>query len=174
MPCVVPTINLFSIQEIGHPKWRVALGFRQGLFEGFFRTACGSLRSRRQPPHPLASTNPPDLHSSNRFQRPAMRTHHDLAIGIDAGEIGGPVWSVSDRGTAGAFRSSRTDRGAQVLPPAGATVPPWLPAKSARVSNLPACCALGPPACAAPCSCHHEACSARSAWPHPGKACPSV
>jgi hypothetical protein len=32
------------------------------------------------------------------------------------------------------------------LPPARATVPPWLPAKSARVSNLPACCALGPPA----------------------------
>ena len=41
MPCVVPTINLFSIQEIGHPKWRVALGFRAGLFEGFFRTPCG-------------------------------------------------------------------------------------------------------------------------------------
>jgi hypothetical protein len=38
-----------------------------------------------------------------------------------------------------------SDRGAQVLPPAGATVPPWLPAKSARASNLPACCALGPP-----------------------------
>src|SRR4051794_28533189 len=37
-----------------------------------------------------------------------------------------------------------SDRGAQVLPPAGATVPPWLPAKSAHVSNLPACCALGP------------------------------
>jgi hypothetical protein len=33
----------------------------------------------------------------------------DLAIGIDAGEIDGPVWSVSDRGTAGAFRSSRAD-----------------------------------------------------------------
>src|SRR6516225_4922557 len=45
MPCVVLTINLFSIQEIGHPKWRVALGFRQGLFEGFFRTP-GSLRSQ--------------------------------------------------------------------------------------------------------------------------------
>ena len=97
MPCVVPTINLFSIQEIEHPKWGVALGFRQGLFEGFFRTACGSLRSRRQPPHPLASTNPPDLHSSNRLQRPAMRTHPhpeplraealgDLATGIDAGD----------------------------------------------------------------------------------------
>jgi len=71
-------------------------------------------------------------------------------------------------------RSTCTDRGAQVLPPAGATVPPWLPGKSARVSNLPACCALGPPTCAAPCSCHHEACSARSAWPHPGKACPPV
>jgi len=41
-----------------------------------------------------------------------------------------------------AFRSSRTDRGAQVLPPAGATVPPWLPAKSARLSSLLACCAL--------------------------------
>jgi hypothetical protein len=30
-----------------------------------------------------------------------------------------------------------------------AELPPWLPAKSARVSNLPACCALGPPACGA-------------------------
>src|SRR5262249_46345987 len=98
----------------------------------------------------------------------------DLAIAIDASEINGPVWSLSGRGTTGAFRSRRTDRGAQVLPPAGATVPPWLPAKSVRVSNLLACCALGPPACAAPCSCHHEACSARSAWPHPGKACPYV
>src|SRR5438046_3814198 len=75
-------------------------------------------------------------------------------------------------GPKGPLRSSRADRGAQVLPPAGATVPPWLPAKSARVSNLPACCALGPPACAAPCSCHHETCSARSAWLRPGKACP--
>jgi hypothetical protein len=53
------------------------------------------------------------------------------------------------------------------VPRAGATVPAWLPANSARVSNLPACCARGPPACAAPCSCHHETCSARSAWPHP-------
>jgi hypothetical protein len=59
----------------------------------------------------------------------------NLAIGIDASEINGPVWSVSGRGTTGAFRSSRTDRGAQVLPPAGATVPPWLPAKSAHASN---------------------------------------
>src|SRR5215510_5744102 len=71
----------------------------------------------------------------------------------------------------GGLRSSRADSGPQVLPPARANVPPWLPAKSARVSNLLACCALGPPACAAPCSCHHEACSARSAWPHPRKAC---
>ena len=54
------------------------------------------------------------------------------------------MWSPSGRGTTGAFRSSRADRGAQVVPPAGATVPPWLPAKSAHVSNLPACCALGP------------------------------
>jgi hypothetical protein len=40
------------------------------------------------------------------------------------------------------------------LPLGRATAPPWLPAKSVRVSNLPACCALVPPACAAPCSCH--------------------
>jgi hypothetical protein len=111
------------------------------------------------------------LRALNRLRAEALAT---LPLGIDAAEIDGPVWSVSDRGTTGAFRSSRTDRGAQVLPPAGATVPPWLPAKSAHVSNSPACCALGPPSCAAPCSCHHEACSARSAWPHPGKACPSV
>jgi hypothetical protein len=66
--------------------------------------------------------------------------HEDLGVqgivGIDTQR------RVERIGTAGAFRSSRTDRGAQVLPPAGATVPPWLPAKSAHVSNLPACCAL--------------------------------
>jgi len=72
----------------------------------------------------------------------------------------------------GGLRSSRADRGAQVLPLGGATVPPWLPAKSARVSNLPACCALGPPASAAPYSCRHEPCIARSAWPPRGMAGP--
>ena len=47
----------------------------------------------------------------------AMSSHHnfrpealgDLAIGSDAGEIDGPVWSVSDRGTVGAL-----DRVAQI------------------------------------------------------------
>jgi hypothetical protein len=123
---------------------------------------------------PTRMASASQLRTLNRLRAEAL---DDLAIGIDAslsGQIGGPVWSVFGRGAAGAFRSSRADGGPQVLPPACATVPPWLPAKSARVSNLPACCALGPPACAAPCSCHHEACSARSAWPHPGKACPSV
>jgi hypothetical protein len=61
----------------------------------------------------------------------------DLAIGIYAGEIDGPVRSVSDRGTAGAFRSSRADSGAQVLPPARATVPPSLRESSSRVSVCP-------------------------------------
>jgi hypothetical protein len=73
-----------------------------------------------------------------------------------------------------AFRSSRAESGPQVLPPVRATVPPWLPAKSARVCNLPACCALGPPACAGPCSCPREACSARSAWLLLGRACLSA
>ena len=40
-------------------------------------------------------------------QPPARGSPRDLTIGIDAGEIDGPVWSVSDRATAGAFRSSR-------------------------------------------------------------------
>jgi hypothetical protein len=40
------------------------------------------------------------------------------------------------------------------VPPAGATVPPSLLAKSTRASNLPACCALAPAASAAQCSCH--------------------
>src|SRR5262245_17016202 len=62
------------------------------------------------------------------------------------------------------------DSGAQVFPPARATVPSWLPAKSARVSNLPACYALGPLASAVPCSCHHEACTVRSAWLPLGRA----
>jgi FG-GAP-like repeat len=64
--------------------------------------------------------------------------------------------------------------GAVVLPPARATVPPWLPAKSARVSNLPACCAPGPPASAAQYSCRREPCTGRSAWLPLGRACPSV
>jgi hypothetical protein len=42
--------------------------------------------------------------------------------------------------------------------------PPWLPAKSARVSNLPACCALGPPVCAAPCSCHSVLLQMAQVW----------
>src|SRR6266516_2986083 len=91
-----------------------------------------------------------------------------------AAEIDGPVWSVSDRGTAGAFRSSRADGGPQVLPPARATVPPWLPAKSVRVSNLPACFALGPPASAAQYSCRREPCTGRSAWLPLGRACLSA
>src|SRR5262245_20335709 len=119
----------------------------------------------------------PDVSRPVRVQRAVNsrnRLRAEALADIDASEIDCPVWSVSDRGTAGAFRSSRTDRGAQVLPLGGATVPPWLPAKSARVSNLPACCALGPPASAAQYSCHHEACSARSAWPRPDKACLSA
>src|SRR5262249_6902673 len=141
------------------------------------RAGGGCNRSSWHPWPTLAQSEPTRMASASQLRtlnRLRAEALGDLAIGIDAGEIDGPVWSVSDRGTAGAFRSSRADSGPQALPPARATVPPWLPAKSAHVSNLFACCALGPPARAAPCSCHHEACSARSAWPHPGKACPSV
>src|SRR5262245_14249225 len=66
------------------------------------------------------------------------------------------------------------DSGAQVFRPARATVPPWLPAKSARVSNLPACCALGPLASAAQYSCRCEPCTGRSAWLLLGRACLSA
>src|SRR5262249_22017594 len=72
------------------------------------------------------------------------------------------------------LRSSRTGRGAQLLPPAGGTVPPWLRESSSHVSSLLACCVLGPPACAAPCSCPQEACTARSAWLPLGRACLSA
>src|SRR5262249_9654040 len=48
------------------------------------------------------------------------------------------------RGRTGGLRSRRTVRGAQVLPPARATVPPSLRESNSRVSSLPACCALGP------------------------------
>jgi hypothetical protein len=41
--------------------------------------------------------------------RPCARSLGDLAIGIDASEIDGPVWSVSDRETAGPL-----DRVAQI------------------------------------------------------------
>src|SRR5262249_36025494 len=77
-------------------------------------------------------------------------------------------------GTAGPFRSSRADTGAQVLPPARAIAPPWLRASSSRVSSLLACYAPGPPASAAPCSCRREPCTGRSAWLSLGRACPSA
>jgi hypothetical protein len=60
------------------------------------------------------------------------------------------------------------------LPPARATVPPSLRESSSRVSSLLACYALGPLAPRGQYSCHHEACSARSAWPRPGRACLSA
>jgi hypothetical protein len=44
--------------------------------------------------------------SLNRLRAEALAT---LPLGIDAGAIDGPVWSVSDRGTAGAL-----DRVAQI------------------------------------------------------------
>jgi len=46
------------------------------------------------------------LRTLNRLRAEALAT---LPLGIDAGEIDGPVWSVSDRGTAGAL-----DRVAQI------------------------------------------------------------
>jgi hypothetical protein len=55
--------------------------------------------------------------SAQEPEPPARRSPRDLATGIDAGEIDDPVWSVSGRGTAGAFRSSRADSGPQ--PPQG-------------------------------------------------------
>jgi hypothetical protein len=56
----------------------------------------------------------PERAGQLKSPEPAARgSLRDLAIGIDAGEIDGPVWSVSDRGTAGAFRSS-LDRVAQI------------------------------------------------------------
>jgi hypothetical protein len=55
---------------------------------------------------PTRMVSASQLRALNRLLAEALG---DLAIGIDAGEIDGPVWSVSDRGTAGAFRSSRAD-----------------------------------------------------------------
>ena len=137
MPCVVPTINLFSIQEIGHPKWRVALGFRAGLFEGFFRTPCGhsaaAVRRHIQSLRPirLIFTAPIDF-SARRCER--IRTLNRLrAEGLATFPLAScrrDRWSGVlriNRRTAGGLRSSRADRGAQVLPPAGATVPPSIP-----------------------------------------------
>ena len=67
----------------------------------------------------LAGSEPTRMASAGRQVRALNRLHAealgDLAIGIDdslSGEIDGPVRSESDRGTTGAFRSSRTDRGA--------------------------------------------------------------
>src|SRR5215510_16203639 len=66
------------------------------------------------------------------------------------------------------------DSGAQVLPPARATVPPSLRESSSRVSSLLACYALGPPASAAQYSCRREPCTGRSAWLPLGRACLSA
>jgi len=64
-----------------------------------------SNRSSWYPWPTLARTEPTrtaaagdQLRTLNRLRAEALG---DIAIGIDAGEIGGPVWSVSDRGTGG-------------------------------------------------------------------------
>jgi hypothetical protein len=106
------------------------------------------------------------------------RSPRDLAIGIDAseinGEINGPVWSGIRPRDYGGPLDRRAGRGAQVLPPAGATVPPSLRESSSRVSSLLACYALGPPASAAQYSCRREPCTGRSAWLPLGRACLSA
>src|SRR5262245_53317269 len=66
-----------------HPKWRVLLAFRQRIFEGFFRTRCGSLFS--QSPHPLPPLRP-DLPCADRAQRASVLGNLDrswLAAGMD-------------------------------------------------------------------------------------------
>src|SRR5262245_29958352 len=110
-------------------------------------------------------SKPVKLGTSKCFQVcPRKRTYLPICLRVRCAQS-------RDRG---AFRSNRTDRGAQVLPLAGATAPPWLPAKSAHVSNLPACSALGPPASAAQYSCRREPCTGRSAWLPLGRVCPSA
>src|SRR5262249_2354658 len=64
--------------------------------------------------------------------------------------------------------------GAQVFPPARATVLPSLRESSSRVSSLLACYALGPLASAAQYSCRREPCTGRSAWLLLGRACLSA
>ena len=54
------------------------------------------------------------LRALNRLRAEVLAT---LPLGIDAGEIDGPVWSVSDRGTAGALdRVARIAEGKYCLP----------------------------------------------------------
>ena len=115
----------------------------------------------------LASREPSD------GQERKQNNEDDPNINAHQSSRQGAVSSLN-RLRAGQPSSSRTDRGAQVLPPAGASVPPWLPAKSARASNLPACCALGPPASAAQRSCRREPCNGRSVWLPLGRACLSA
>src|SRR5262249_9156264 len=57
--------------------------------------------------------------------------HHEAYTGRSA-------WLPLGRARLSAWIEHRSgeQRSPEVLPPAGATVPPWLPAKSARVSNL--------------------------------------
>jgi hypothetical protein len=62
-----------------------------------------------------------------------------------AASVGGGMAAASGRGTAGAFRWSRTDRAAQVVPPAGATVPRLgLALAIAEAATRPMATAAGP------------------------------
>src|SRR5262245_7774517 len=96
MACVVPTINLFLIRYIERQNECVSMGFRQGFFEGFFRTRDANASASLIFDHP-----PPSLPLS-RLPR-ALCYPEPLRAEVPATlrEIDGPVWSVSDRGTAG-------------------------------------------------------------------------
>ena len=89
------------------------------------RAADAAARVSRRPAsggHSASRSSPCGRVAGRWPAQPARGSPRALAIGIDAGEINGPVWSVSDRGR---LRSSRADSGPQVLPPARATVPTW-------------------------------------------------
>src|SRR5262249_19011736 len=105
--------------ELRNLQWLVPTG-RPCVFPRYFArvSITGELsvfsrvnRSSWYPWPTLARSEPTRTASAGGQLRTLKRVRaeapRDLAIGIDAGEIDGPVWSVSGRGTAGAFTLHR-------------------------------------------------------------------
>src|SRR5215467_11812755 len=93
---------------------------RHGAQLAFVGIFCGFARARLERNQDLRKGG--QLRALNRLRAEALAT---LPLGIGAGEVDGPVWSVSDR-EGGGLRSSRADTRTPVPPwPHASTMIQW-------------------------------------------------
>src|SRR5262249_16423004 len=91
--CIGNCILARNILPVFEDNWRIT------SFSSL--VSIGAVGIHGQPWPEVSRPVRPQRRSAQSPEPPARGSPRDLAIGIDAGEIDGPVWWVSDRGIAG-------------------------------------------------------------------------